>query len=266
MKQHASLPPSGVGSCHFGDESYSRNYELLDTWRWVVKWSFALLALLLVAVASAADLPKLPAPPAGPYPDRPPSYRSMLKIQAVVDEIKLTKEQDEDLRLWSDDWSKKTGAGAVELLKTVTAKDKLTKLTEYYDKADKEYRYGVERRLSPEQIQRFGQIRVQAEGISALEWPEVMGPLTLTEAKKKEVAKIVDKYKADKTEAGKAVVLAGQFTAEVGRKFYDKVKAMEDVAMKDIAKALTPEQFKRWKTVFGEPFDLTVLGPPNLAK
>jgi len=228
-----------------------------------MKLAFCVLLTAFAGVASAADLPKLPAPPAKQIP-RQPTYRNLLKHAAVQAEIKLTDEQFSDAELWGTDCAKKTGVAVKELKKT--AKDSVDTFLELLDKGDKEYRYGLERRLKEEQIKRLGQIRVQADGIGAMEWPEVAGPLKLTAAQKKDVAKIVEKYEVDRREMAAALDKAGEFFPEGGRKFYEKDRELRTAALKDVAKLLMPDQTKRWKEVFGEPFDLSKLGPPNLPK
>src|SRR5207253_1591597 len=123
-----------------------------------------------------------------------------------------------------------------------------------------ETKKAVEETLNADQKKRLKQIEVQAAGPRAFGNEEMVKGLNLTDEQKTKVKAVADEYAKDSQEARREGGFGAdaEKRAEVDRKI-DKLQA---AAMKQIQEALTDEQKKTWKTIVGEPFDVSKLRQP----
>jgi len=219
--------------------------------------------VLLAAAAVACQPPTLP----NPYPKqsgasvRITDYKRLLATKAVQKDLKLTDDQAKAVVDFGLDVSKQYFEATRDLNNLIpAAKDRIAKRNEFREKFDKDYYDGLAKQLKPEQLQRLGQIRLQAEAPGSLAWPAADAKLKLTADQKTRLAKISRDLTADR-----ANIMVKELP-DVGTD-PDKVAAFEkklrDLVAKYAADALAvldDTQKKAWKELTGEPFDVTKVG------
>jgi hypothetical protein len=187
---------------------------------------------------------------------------AVLNNKALQEELKVTAEQKEKLKPAADKqaaWQKKQGemfAGG----KGGFDKEKFQESMKEGQAVNEGTKKAVEETLNAEQKKRLKQIEVQASGPFAFANEETVADLKLTDTQKTKIKGITDEYRKDSTEARRELFQGGadaEKRAEVDKKI-DKLQA---TAMKEIQDALTDDQKKTWKTIVGEPFDVSKLRP-----
>jgi len=128
------------------------------------------------------------------------------------------------------------------------------KLQRQVQERDKKNREDLSKILSPAQMERFDEIRLQVEGIGTVLDPDVAGKLNLTEDQKSKIQTIWFEW-ADKTRKA----LAGSQADVQGRskKLAEFGKEAETKAMA----VLTDAQRKQWEDMKGKPFTPVPMDP-----
>jgi hypothetical protein len=187
---------------------------------------------------------------------------AVLNNKALQEELKITAEQKEKLKPAADKmaaWQKKQGemfAGG----KGGFDKEKFQESMKEGQAVNEGTKKAVEETLNADQKQRLKQIEVQASGPRAFANEETVADLKLTDAQKTKIMGINDELRKDSQEVRREG-FGGGFDAEKMAEVTRKVDKLEATAMKEIQDALTDEQKKTWKTIVGEPFDVTKLRP-----
>jgi hypothetical protein len=190
---------------------------------------------------------------------------AVLSNKALQEELKVTAEQKEKLKPTADKQTAmqkkmqdalKDAAGDFEKMREIG-----TKMQDDFKTLGEETKKVVETTLTADQTKRLRQIEVQQSGPRAFATEETVKGLNLTDAQKTKIKGIADEFQKDSGEARREMFQSGgdqEKIAEVQR----KIDKLQKAAMTDIEGVLTDEQKKTWKTIVGEPFDLSKLRQP----
>ncbi|MBA4064219.1 MAG: hypothetical protein C0501_10990 [Isosphaera sp.] len=212
-------------------------------------------AFLVLGAAAAADPTGLPGPPAEVSVN---AYKRLVNHPAVAKELGLDAKKAKaafDLGL---ETSKKYTAGMAALGR-VPGPERTKKKAELREATELEYRAGLAKLLTPAQLRRLGQVRVQAEGVAAFAWPEVAGPLKLTDAQKAQVGKITKDMDAARSTIIRTDLPTTGVDAEKAKAMSAKIYEVQRKAAADAVGLLDAAQKKVWKDLAGEPFDVSKL-------
>jgi len=102
--------------------------------------------------------------------------------------------------------------------------------------------------LDAKQLERFKQLRLQREGVTALARPEVAQKLELSQEQKDKIKKIQD-------EARQAAGNFGQLSDEERRDFFAKAEERRQKVNADVLAVLTPSQKENWDKMLGAKFE-----------
>jgi len=191
----------------------------------------------------------------------------VLDNKVLQDELKITPEQKEKLKPVADkqaEFTKKQGTRFGGGGKGGFDKEKAAEATKERQAMQDEVKKVIDETLTAAQKARVKQIEVQAAGPAAFTAEENVKTLNLTDAQKTKIKEITDEYTKTSREARRELFTGGGgggVNAEKQAEVNTKVDKMSAAAMKQIEEALTDDQKKTWKTVIGEPFDVTKLRP-----
>jgi len=190
----------------------------------------------------------------------------VLTNKALQGELKITPEQTEKLKPVTEKqvamqkkqaemfggFGKGKGGGF--------DKEKAQEFFKEFQAVQEEAKKAVDQTLNEKQKTRLKQIEVQAMGVRAFTDEDASKQLNLTDSQKTKIKGVADEFQKDRGEAMRELFQGGGFgdaekRAEVDR----KVEKMQKAAMTQIEAALTDDQKKTWKTMVGEPFDVTKL-------
>jgi hypothetical protein len=186
----------------------------------------------------------------------------VLDNKALQEELKVTAEQKEKFKPVADKAAalQKKQAEMFAGGKGGFDKEKFQEIGKEAQAVAEETRKALEETLNADQKKRVKQIEVQAAGPNAFVNEETAKELKLTEAQTTKVKGIVDEFRKDSREA-RAELFQGGADAEKVAEVNKKVDKLQAAALKEIQDALTDEQKKTWKTIVGEPFDVSKLRP-----
>jgi len=195
----------------------------------------------------------------------------VLTNKALQDELKVTPEQTEKLKPVADKqtalqkkqtemfggFGKGGGKG-----KGNFDPEKMQEMVKEGQAIQEEAKKAVEQTLNAKQKTRLKQIETQWMGVRAFTDEDTVKQLNLNDSQKSKVKGIAEEFQKDSQEARRELFQGGGFgdaekRAEVDR----KIEKMQKAAMIQIEDALDDSQKKTWKTMVGEPFDLTKLRP-----
>lgn len=206
----------------------------------------ALVTLLsgFVLVANAQPPRRPGGGPGGPGgPGGLPPAVERLKVKAVAEELKISQEQLEKLKAWSEDAPRRLQAAIQAAMQAEV----------YRQLGDV---------LTADQIKRLKQINLQAEGLRAFTNPEVSAALNLSDDQRAEIRKISEETTAAVREAFSGTFTRGERPSE--ERMAEARKKAQAIQADALAKAkgvLTAEQKRTWDTLMGEPFDVSSLPP-----
>jgi hypothetical protein len=171
-----------------------------------------------------------------PWPGVPASF--LLSAKPVQDELNLSAEQARKVRE-----AKEKDQETKEAIVAGPAAEGEKRWRTLVQESEKT----VAALLTPTQLRRFRQIRLQQVGALALNDPKLAEELKLTESQRKAVKVIVEARKAqtDKVLADKDLT-----EREVAAKLTDLTKAADT----NIRNLLTAGQKAKWEEMIGEPF------------
>lgn len=190
----------------------------------------------------------------------------VLSNKALQEELKVTAEQKEKFKPVADKQaamqkkmtdSFKDAAGDPEKMREIG-----TKMQDEFKGVAEETKKVVEGSLTSEQKTRLRQIEVQQAGVNAFANPEMSKDLMLTDAQKTKIKGVTDEFRKDSGEARREAFGGGMFDAEKMAEVNRKIDKLQKAALTEIEGVLTDEQKKTWKTMVGEPFDLSKLRQP----
>jgi hypothetical protein len=214
----------------------------------------ALLAAGLVSVALAQQPPPGGPPPGGlPTPELQRAV--MIQNKSVQEEVKVTPEQDEQLR---------------KAARTFEAKHK-EEMTQAQQNRDFRKQQELNRQalealgkamgdvLKPGQLKRLDQIALQSQGVWALVQSQVQKKLELSDKQKQEVRSIATGLDKDV----KAAIQDAGRDPQQQAAAYKKLVSLNKEALSRAAALLDDGQKKAWRELTGEPFEPRVETPPR---
>jgi hypothetical protein len=202
--------------------------------------------------------------------------------KSVQEDLKMTDDQIEKVKTWTKDFREKAneirkdkgvefgggkGGGGKgftpptpEMMEKIAAANAEISKVAYKELGDV---------LKKEQVERLKQIDRQYMGVNAFTDPEVESALKLTDSQKISIKSYTGDFAKDRTDINKEAGFGGgkggggkgTFDLE---KFQEVQKKVQKVQKEYISKAvdnLTDEQKKTWKSLIGEPFDVSKIVP-----
>ena len=162
----------------------------------------------------------------------------LLTAKGVQEELKLSPEQVRKAREAAD-----KDRDAERLIESGPADDGDKRWRELLAESEK----AVAAILSPSQLKRFRQIRLQQVGTVALAVPKLADELKLTEDQRKAIKAIAE----DREAKAKAVIADSTLTP---REVAAKISELTRAADAGVRKRLTADQRAKWEETIGEPF------------
>ncbi len=189
----------------------------------------------------------------------------ILSISEVQKELNITDEQKKKITELGEASRKEMqasfGSFNREEFDKLSDDEKAKRRTEMSKKAEdagKKALADVAKILDEKQNERFGQLRLQRTGISALAQDDVASKLGLSGEQREEVAKII--------QAGRPMGFGGFGGSEEERRAaFEKMQKAREKSQSDLMAVLTPEQKAKWEGMLGKKFEFPNrgFGPPG---
>jgi hypothetical protein len=183
---------------------------------------------------------------------------ALLRIEQVQKEIELVADQQAKLR----ELAEGAGGGMREewgALRDLPEDQRAAKMEELRKKAverEAEMAKKVEAILLPHQMKRLKEIRIQLQGVAALNDAEVVKALGLTEAQQAEITKI----RTEAREQGRPARPEGEQTQEERRaqmqKMMEQMRTRQQEVEKKLLDVLTADQKAKLEEMKGKKFEL----------
>lgn len=203
----------------------------------------AAAALLLGTLAVVNGQPPRRPGTGGPGgPGLPPAVER-LKVKSVAEDLKISQEQIDKLKAWSEDAPQRISAAIQAAMQAEV----------YRQLGDV---------LTADQIKRLKQIELQAAGLRVFTNPEVTAALKLSDDQKSEITKIAEETGRTAREAFSGLFGGGERPSE--EKMAEARKKSQAATAEGLAKAkevLNADQKKSLNDLMGEPFDVSSLPP-----
>jgi len=180
---------------------------------------------------------------------------TLLTNESVAKELKLSDEQkkkaEEAAKANNDERRKLMQDAGITFQNIREKRDEMEKINKTLsEKADKAME-GIA--LTTEQNKRFGQIRLQLQGIRAFTNEKVQKDLNVTDDQKKKIKETTEALAKEREEIFKDINFRDREKfQEAQKKFAEKQKEAEG----QIAASLSAEQKKTWKDMTGEKFEI----------
>jgi hypothetical protein len=192
----------------------------------------------------------------------------VLDNKALQEELKLTSEQKDKLKPVADkqaEFAKKQGQGfgGGKGGKGGFDKEKFAEAQKERQAMQEEVKKAVNEALTEAQKMRVKQIEVQAAGPAAFTTEENVKGLNLTDTQKTKIKEVSEEFTKESREARRELFGGGGggFDPAKAAEVNQKVDKLSTAAVTKIVEALNEDQKKTWKTVVGEPFDVSKLRP-----
>lgn len=194
----------------------------------------------------------------------------VLTNKDLQDELKVTDDQKGKLKEMTDKQTEMTkkrqelfGGGQPDRTKMQELQKEATALNEEIKKATD----GV---LTADQKKRYKQIEIQAMGMRAFTYAEVVSELKITDDQKTAMKEVTDGMATEVAALRKELGLPAQGggrpmagdtppDAEKMAEFAKKAKPLADAAMEKSVKSLSADQQKKWTEMIGVKFDTSKL-------
>jgi len=207
--------------------------------------SLAVAALFCASLAVVNAQPQTPrrpgaTPGATPAPGGAgalPGPVDRLKNKVVAEELKISQDQLEKLKAWSEDFPTRLQAAV--------------QAETYRQLGDV---------LTPEQVKRLKEIEIQAAGLRAFNMPDVSAALKLSDDQKARITTMREEAASTSRGAFAGFLGGGQRPSE--EKLAEARKKAHQVIADGMNKAqalLTDDQRAAWKSLIGDPFDTSTL-------
>jgi hypothetical protein len=188
----------------------------------------------------------------------------------VLEEVKATDEQKTKVA----DWAKEAGQKYIQdiqaKMQDVPMEERMTKGPAIRAELNKDLWKQIDTVLKPEQTTRVKQIFVQAMGVNAFTYPDVVAKLKLTDEQKGKIKEISDDFTMKRGEimrAGRggeqvefiAFQGRGQGRGQISPETQKKLDELTKDTMTKIKAVLTDDQKKGWSELTGKEFDVAKL-------
>ncbi len=175
------------------------------------------------------------------------SVAALLVNKGVHRELKVTDDQASKLEVFAKKYLEKQREELAKI--SDSPEDRRQKMAEVNRTLDEFLRKGLEEILSPPQIKRFNQIRLQLSGAVALQNPAVREGLKLSEGQKTQIDGIVEDARREMRES----LQNSEDDREASIKKYSEARKISVLKAEAV---LSDEQKKMWRELIGEPFEI----------
>lgn len=180
--------------------------------------------------------------------------------KAVQEDVKMTEEQTTKVKEWAKEFGETSGKTMREKMKDVAKDERTEKRAVIQAEINKDAYKQLGDVLKKEQVERLKQIDRQHMGVEAFVNAEVVDALKLTDSQKTSVKGLTGDFQKENREImAEAFPKKGKFDQEKMADARKKVSKIQKEYVGKVVDVLTDEQKKTWKTLTGEPFDLTKL-------
>jgi len=232
------------------------------------------LVMLGVVMIGAGSLfaQQEPPPDAGKAP--PPSWArpllggdaffGLLQHEKIQKELNLTEEQKGKIRelLKGVFEEMRERSGGMEQLTPEQRREKFQHLREQSAAQAEKVKKQLLEILSPEQLARLKQLRLQLQGLGAFTDPEVASTIQLTEEQRAKLRQLREEMQQKTREIwGSLRELSREERAAKQGELREKVRQLHEEMMKKALDLLTPEQREKFEKLLGEKADLGELFP-----
>lgn len=209
----------------------------------------------------------------GPKPDRllmkDDVFLKLVTTPQVERELELVEDQMQQFRRIGEDFRRKVAelAGGADLRALEPEERKA--LEQKAKGKEAEWRQWLRQEISkvllPHQHKRLEQIALQLQGIDALNDPQVVQQLNITQQQQDEIARIRQQEREDRDMAKRAVesLVQGKEAGELRKLQEAELRAETE---KRILGVLTADQKRRLNELLGKPFDISPLKGPGPGK
>lgn len=182
----------------------------------------------------------------------------LLALPEVQTELKLTDEQKTKFR---DMQSELRGGGAGggganrEELRNLSQEEREKRMAEFRTRMEERVKKVdelVKSTLTPEQLARLNQLRIQQEGIQAISRAEVAAAVQLTDAQKEAIADILESARPQRGAGGG---FGRNASSEDRQKAMAEAQERRKKTQADIEAVLTESQKAEWAKLQGAKFD-----------
>jgi Spy/CpxP family protein refolding chaperone len=182
----------------------------------------------------------------------------ILLIDAVKNDLQLTTDQVEKIKDVMKS-AREATRGAFPDLRGLSPEDRRAKLKEMREKMQtqaKESRKKIEAILTPAQLERFKQIRMQVTGPSAFGNPEVAKALDISKEQTEKIKALMEKMRGQWGERGGLRNLSPEERRKKLAELGEKITRDRSETLKAILEVLTPQQREKFDKLQGKKIEL----------
>jgi hypothetical protein len=173
---------------------------------------------------------------------------ALLANKGVQKEIKATDDQVSKLEAFAEEMRGKSRE-AFQGLQDLSDDERRAKMQEVGRKMQEDLRKGLTDILKPDQVKRFEQIQLQAQGAQAFATPRVQEALKLTDDQKAKINTITQESMAASREAF-------QSAGDDRQAAMQKITEIRKQANEKAVNVLTAPQKAQWKEMTGDPYEV----------
>jgi hypothetical protein len=174
-------------------------------------------------------------------------WQALTMDQQIKAELKLTKDQESQIKPAIKKWQAAQGENANKIFK-MTGPDKYDKIRALNQQESDEFLRGISQALRPEQVTRLKQIMIQRLWMKLFHIREIRDSFKLTSEKVADLDALAHKAKTDLQK----LILDGKISRQEGKKQLD---AFGRVIPDRVLAALTDDQRKKVKEMLGTPYE-----------
>lgn len=191
-------------------------------------------------------------------------FFGLLQNEKVQKELNLTEEQKSKIRelVKGALEEMRERAGGMESLTPEQRRERFQKLREQSAERAEKARKQLLEILSPGQLERLKQLRLQIQGLAVFTDPEVASALQLTEEQKQKLRQLHQEVQKQTREVWESARNLSREEREAKRgEFREKMQQIHKEAMSKALDILTPEQKEKFEKMQGEKFDFGEMFP-----
>ncbi|MBI5760487.1 MAG: hypothetical protein HZA46_18385 [Planctomycetales bacterium] len=185
----------------------------------------------------------------------PQAGPQLLGIAEVQKELSISDEQKGKLEAVLNDLREQGRSGFnFQDFQSLKEDEREKKLAEFRKKAEelgKKATESIGKILDAKQLDRFGQLQLQREGVSAIARAEVADKLKLSKEQREKLTKIQEEGRTAQRGGGNF----GQLSEEERRAQFTKMQEARDKRTADMVAVLTADQKGSWEKMLGTKFD-----------
>ena len=168
----------------------------------------------------------------------------------VQEDLKLSDDQKQKLRGTMTGYVQET-MKVFEKLKDLKAGEREKEMQSHRQKSDEKFSAFVKETLTPDQLQRFRQLRLQHDGPGAMGRPEVRKELNITDEQLQQFMGVIQEMQKDIEPLIKEAQSGGN-----PQEIFPKVVKLRQECQAKIEALMSDAQKKQWKEMLGKPVDV----------